>query len=224
MAVDTIAAQYFPLIGRTIPPGELDVSPYFADPDGDSLIYTAEATDPGVASVSTIGSIVSIGPVGPGHTTVVVTAQDPSGLAAEQRIGVEVGEGFRDDFESSESLIDWKIHYGSAEVSGGVLRLTERSQTYCSYAERSVQELTSWNASARMARAEHVQFTYVGMALAGSVDGQFMGLKFAMKSYSPTGPGFYSLWRLDSWEKVLSSYGRPGYLSDLIRYGTCQRF
>ena len=74
-AVGTIPDQTLTENGNTI---SLDVAPYFSDPDGDSLTYSARSGDPGVLRVSSSGSIITLTPVSPGNTTVTVTAGDGS--------------------------------------------------------------------------------------------------------------------------------------------------
>ena len=66
------------LVGDT---ARLDVSPYFADPDGDALRYEASSSDPAVAAVSVSGSEVTISAVSRGAVTIKVTATDPAGLS-----------------------------------------------------------------------------------------------------------------------------------------------
>jgi len=63
---------------------------YFDDPDNDRLTYTAETSDSGVATATVSGSRVTIDAVAEGTATVTVTATDPEGLAAEQRVAVTV--------------------------------------------------------------------------------------------------------------------------------------
>ena len=68
----------------------LDVSPYFRDPDGDALTYTATTGTASVATASASGSVVTITAVAPGVTAVAVTARDPGGLEATQEFRVAV--------------------------------------------------------------------------------------------------------------------------------------
>ena len=65
-----------------------DLTPYFEDPDGDPLTYSASSSDPGVAAVSVAGSTLTVTPVGHGEATVEVTARDLGGLDARQAFGV----------------------------------------------------------------------------------------------------------------------------------------
>ena len=65
-------------------PVAVDLSPYFDDPDGDTLTYTARSSSPGLATVSATGSTLLITAVAKGTTTVTVTATDPESLEATQ--------------------------------------------------------------------------------------------------------------------------------------------
>ena len=68
---------------------QIDVSSNFQDPDGDTLTFSANSSNNSVATASTIGSIVTITPVGAGNATITVTASDGS-LTATQTISVSV--------------------------------------------------------------------------------------------------------------------------------------
>ena len=69
----------------TIQPGNsvsVDVSPFFNDPEGEALTYSATSSNPGVATVSVTGSTVTFTGVAEGTATVTVTASDPGGLVS----------------------------------------------------------------------------------------------------------------------------------------------
>ncbi len=68
----------------------VDVSTHFSDPDGDALTYGATSSNASVATATMSGSTVTIRGVAGGTATVTVTARDPGGLAARQRIRVTV--------------------------------------------------------------------------------------------------------------------------------------
>ncbi len=79
--------------GQTVNLGEtvtVEVSPYFSDPDGDALEYTAATSNAAVAAASVSGSTITIGAVAEGDATVTVTARDPGGLSASQSMAVTV--------------------------------------------------------------------------------------------------------------------------------------
>ena len=67
-----------------------DVSPYFADPDGDDLAYSATSSSTSRASVEVSGNSVVITGGRIGRATITVTAHDPDGLTAEQSFEVRV--------------------------------------------------------------------------------------------------------------------------------------
>ena len=67
----------------------VEVSPYFTDPDGDSLSYDAR-TDAAAARVEVSGSLVTVTAVSSGRAILTLTARDPGGLAASQSTGVTV--------------------------------------------------------------------------------------------------------------------------------------
>ena len=67
---------------------EFDLTPYFEDPDGDPLTYSASSSDPGVVAVAVLGSMLRVTPVGYGEASVEVTARDPGGLDARQTFRV----------------------------------------------------------------------------------------------------------------------------------------
>ena len=73
----------------------LNAADFFSDPDGQQLTFTTASSDTAVASVSVMGSTLTIYAAGPGTARISVTARDPGGLAADQTIDVTV-EPFSD--------------------------------------------------------------------------------------------------------------------------------
>ena len=78
---DTVA------VGET---STLDPAAYFRDPDGDSLVYAATASDTTVVGVSVSPGAVSVTAIAKGEATVSITATDTEGLAARQAFTVIV--------------------------------------------------------------------------------------------------------------------------------------
>ena len=82
---------------QTLTAGEsalrVDVTPYFSDPDGDTLGYSVVSSDAAVVSASISGSIVVLSPVRAGAAVATVTATDSGGLSARQPIVVTVRPG-----------------------------------------------------------------------------------------------------------------------------------
>ena len=102
--------------GRSV---NFDVAEYFRDPDGDALRYSAETSNAGVVSRwLSRNNLTLVGQSG-GTATVTVTATDPGGLTGTQAIEVSVrgrAGGFRDDFETSANLQDWRVRNADATV------------------------------------------------------------------------------------------------------------
>ena len=86
----------------------LDLSlPYFGDPDGDALTYTAASSAAAVAGASVSGSRMTLTPGEVGSTTVTVTATDAGGLFATQPLAVDVrGAGSGGSFDIDVVLVD----------------------------------------------------------------------------------------------------------------------
>ncbi|MDE2974061.1 MAG: Ig-like domain-containing protein, partial [Gemmatimonadota bacterium] len=79
---------------RTVAAGDevsINVEPYFTDPDGDDLEYSAASSSEAVATVDLAGEgRLDVQGRARGEATVTVTATDPGGLAAAQEFEVEV--------------------------------------------------------------------------------------------------------------------------------------
>ena len=86
VAVDSIAARTIE-VDRT---DTLNVSPYFADPDGDTLSYAADVSDSSVVAAAVSGGIVTVTALAKGEAVVTVTATDDEGLGATQNFLVTV--------------------------------------------------------------------------------------------------------------------------------------
>ena len=85
-AVGTIPEQIVEVDSAVV----VDVAAYFADPDGDTLTYSAVSSSVANATAAMVGSTVTVTGVAAGSATVTVTARDPEGLTAEQIFGVTV--------------------------------------------------------------------------------------------------------------------------------------
>ncbi len=71
--VGTISAQTLREGGNAL---NVDVAPYFSDPDDDPLTYSAVSSDPDIVRAAISGSTLTITPVSDGTATVTVTAGD----------------------------------------------------------------------------------------------------------------------------------------------------
>ena len=138
-------------------PVAVTVTPYFADPDGDTLTYAATSSNTGVARVSVSGSTVTVTPVATGRATLTVTATDPEGEDVSQDAPVTVlppDPGyFADDFGTSASLRNWTVSQARASVRGGVLNLTNSRGNRQGQAARD-HALTEWSIETRLGRAD----------------------------------------------------------------------
>ncbi len=99
LACSTDPENQAPEVAREIPDQELrpreeqriDLTPVFADPDGDTLSYTVESADPGVeASIGGTHLHLLAGTRATEPVDVVVTAADPDGLSATDALQVTV--------------------------------------------------------------------------------------------------------------------------------------
>ena len=86
-AVNTIPVQSLTL-GSASPP--LDASVYFHDPDGGTIFYTAESSNPAVATTQRTGSQLTILPQGIGTATITITAANSDGVSDTQTFTVIV--------------------------------------------------------------------------------------------------------------------------------------
>lgn len=68
----------------------VDLSPHFADPDGDPLTYAATSSDEDVATVSVSGSQLTVRAAGAGAATARVTASDPDETSVTLEFAVQV--------------------------------------------------------------------------------------------------------------------------------------
>ena len=78
---------------QTVQAGETatyELAPYFSDPDGDALAYSAAASDAALAEVSVSGDVLSVTAIAKGETHVIVTATDEGGLTAALSFAVAI--------------------------------------------------------------------------------------------------------------------------------------
>jgi len=70
----------------------VELTPFFTDVDGDPLVFSAESSSADIVTAAVTGSALVLLPVVYGDATVIVTATDPGGLAATQRVTVGVSD------------------------------------------------------------------------------------------------------------------------------------
>ena len=70
----------------------VELTPFFTDLDGDPLIFSAETSNADVVTAAVSGAALILVPVVYGDATVIVTAKDPGGLTATQRVTVGVSD------------------------------------------------------------------------------------------------------------------------------------
>ena len=87
VSVGTIPTQTLGVGGTA---ATVDMSPYFSDPDGNSLTYVARPADTSIVTVTRSGSTFTITPVAAGSTTITAQASDDSNASATQTFSVKV--------------------------------------------------------------------------------------------------------------------------------------
>ena len=71
---------------------DVDLAPFFDDPDGDELTYRAASSDVRVVTLAITGAVLTLAPVTYGSAMVTVTAEDSGGLLATQKFTVGVDD------------------------------------------------------------------------------------------------------------------------------------
>ena len=146
-------------VGRS---GAFYASAYFDDPDGEALTYGATSSNTGVATVSVTAGIVTFRTFAEGMTTLTITATDPGGLSATQEAHVTVTRGgpygFREDFDTVGSTVQWGYTNTHPALNNGVLELTNNTQYSQGGARRSFYPITSWTLDTSMGRKQTTGF------------------------------------------------------------------
>ena len=125
--VAVTVANRAPVVVDSIPPQTvardrtvtLAVSPFFSDPDGDTLTYAASSSRQGVATVTVTGGSVTVKGVAPGTATITVTASDPGVLTARQPFQVTVTGGPQDTPKVVLPISDLTLTVGASRTWRG---------------------------------------------------------------------------------------------------------
>ncbi|WP_438444085.1 Ig-like domain-containing protein [Gorillibacterium sp. sgz5001074] len=106
--------------GITLGQGDLsvDVSQAFVDADGDAITLGAVSLDPGLASVSLNGTMLTVHPVAGGSAGIRVTAEDGRGGKGEQQFKVRINRN-----PSSGTLADLTVVLEKGEQDLNILSL-----------------------------------------------------------------------------------------------------
>lgn len=129
---------------------------YFTEPDGESLTYHAESSDPSIMTAAVAGDTLIVTARNLGTAAGTVTATDPGGLSTSQTFPMSVLEPYRllrDDFETDESLGNWTLSENSwASVSDGSFWLTNTQPRFLGLASTSLFA-TEWKVTASLGNA-----------------------------------------------------------------------
>ena len=93
----------------------VDMSPYFSDPDGNSLTYVARPADTSIVTVSRSGSTFTITPVAAGSTTITAQASDDSNASVTQTFTVNVVSNRSPT--AVGTILDQSVRVGSTDVT-----------------------------------------------------------------------------------------------------------
>ena len=132
---------------------DIQISGAFSDPDGDQLTFSSSTTDPGIATATINGAILTISGTGEGRTTGTLTATDPGGLSDSFDFWIEVRRWF--DFLDDPEMPWWvlenadptydddagllKIHKTAADKSAHAIYVFARDTVPLTYKDWTIQ-------------------------------------------------------------------------------------
>ena len=114
----------------------VDVTPYFNDPDGDSLKYSVATSDGAVAFGYAPENVVTIEPVAEGAATLTVTAIDPGGLSAVQTLRVSVPNQAPQALE--RRLWNWRLAVGETAIMNAAAYFVDPEDDALTYQARPI--------------------------------------------------------------------------------------
>ena len=166
-------------------PASLDLSPYFEDRDGDSLGYTAVASD--AVALSLAGATLTLTVARPGAATVTVTAQDPGGLTAAQAFLVTTSDRQARGVVEDTLAAMGRGHLASARATlGRRAAATGREESRITVAGMHVPLGTDAAAAAGRALAER----WI-TGLAGGMGAGWAGMGAGAGAFGPAGAGAF---------------------------------
>ena len=166
-------------------PASLDLSPYFEDRDGDSLGYTAVASD--AVALSLAGATLTLTVARPGAATVTVTAQDPGGLTAAQAFLVTTSDRQARGVVEDTLAAMGRGHLASARATlGRRAAATGREESRITVAGMHVPLGTDDAATAGRALAER----WI-TGLAGGMGAGWAGMGAGAGAFGPAGAGAF---------------------------------
>ena len=114
----------------------VDVTPYFNDPDDDSLKYSVATSDGAVAFGYVPENIVTIEAVAQGAATLTVTAIDPGGLSAVQTLRVSVPNQAPQALE--RRLWNWRLAVGDTAIMDAAAYFVDPEDDALTYEARPI--------------------------------------------------------------------------------------
>ena len=124
-AVGTIPQQALEEGGE---PGRIELGPFFADADGDALVYAASSSDSSVVRATVSGSVLTLVPVGYGTVVVAVAAWDPNRLMATQAVAVRASDRPAREVVSHAMAGLARSHLASARMTLGRRATASRTE------------------------------------------------------------------------------------------------
>ena len=135
-----------PIANAKVGPGltrDIDLTPVFSDPDGDTLTYSASSSNTGRVTVSLTDATLTVRGSALGTATVTVTAEDTSGASVSNQFDVTVQNAIKPAAPTNVSLTaatgQITVAWDWSDNTGGVCLLTgDRSGFEIQYKKSSL--------------------------------------------------------------------------------------